>query len=41
MVILPEVIVPLIQVEALLFNSKDFVPEEFPTRVFPEAALKE
>lgn len=41
MVICPEVIVPLIQVEALLFNSKDFVPEELPTRRFPEAARKE
>jgi hypothetical protein len=41
MVIFPEVIVPLIQVEALLFNSKDLVLEEFPTRMFPEAAFKE
>ena len=41
MVICPEVIVPLIQVEALLFNSKDIVLEEPPTRRFPEVARKE
>ena len=40
MVMLPEVMLPLIQVEALLFNSKDFVPEEPPIRRFPEVAFK-
>lgn len=41
MVMLPEVMLPLIQVEALLFNSNDLELEELPTRIFPEPAFNE
>ena len=41
MVMLPDVMLPRTVLAALLFNSKDFVPEEPPTRRFPEEAFKE